>query len=61
VVVKIKLTEDEAEYLKDQLDGWIEGFSDIDDDMPYTVVLELLHHREMAERIRDKIWQKLKK
>lgn len=51
------MTTEEAEYLKDQLVIWIEGFSDIDDEMPNSVVLELLHHREMAENIRQRIWK----
>jgi len=59
--MKVRLTIEEAVYLKDQLDTWIEGFSDIDDEMPNSVVLELLHHREVAERIREKLWRKLKR
>lgn len=58
--MRFRLSREEAEYLKDQLDIWIEGFTDIDDEMPKSVLLELLHHREMAERIRTKLWTKLR-
>ena len=57
--MRIKLSEDEATYLKDQLDMWIEGYADIDDDnMPTEVILELLHNRETAEKIRERIWRR---
>lgn len=58
----IKLSYAEAEFLKDQLAFWIEGYSDADDDdMPKTVVLELLSNRETSERIYGRIWKKLKR
>ncbi len=56
--MRIKLSDNEATYLKDQLDMWIEGYADIDDDMPSEVVLELLANREMAQRIRERIWRR---
>jgi len=59
--MRVKLTPEEAVYLKDQLDTWIEGYSDIDDEMPRDVVLELLHNREMAEKIRERVWRKIRR
>ncbi len=58
--MKIRLSREEATYLKDQLDMWIEGYSDISQDMPSDVVVELLRNREMAEVIRDRIWRRTK-
>jgi hypothetical protein len=57
----IKLTSEEGVYLKDQLDTWIEGYKDIEGEIPSDVVLELLHNREMAERIRERVWRKIRK
>jgi len=56
------LSPKEAEYLKDQLDIWIEGYSDVDaSETPPEVVLEMLDNRETAERIRGRIWKRLNK
>ncbi len=57
--MRLRLSRDEAEYLKDQLDMWIEGYQDIDpdDDIEPDVVVKMLSHREMAERIRGRIWK----
>ena len=58
--MRLRLSRDEADYLMHQLDMWIEGYKDIDEDTPAEVVLELLHNREMAEDIRDRIWRRTK-
>ncbi len=62
----IRLTSKQAEYLKDQLDMWIEGYKDVitDDDefedpIPTEVVEEMLRNRETAERIRNKVWRRI--
>jgi hypothetical protein len=57
--MRLRLSRDEAEYLKDQLDMWIEGYQDIDPDdhIDPDVVVKMLSHREMAERIRGRIWK----
>ncbi len=58
--MRLRLSRDEAEYLKDQLDMWIEGYQDTvnwDDETPPDVVERMLSHREMAERIRGRIWK----
>ncbi len=62
--MRLRLSRDEAEYLKDQLDMWIEGYQDVvdwDDDAsdvpPPDVIVKMLYHREMAERIRGRIWK----
>ena len=56
--MRLRLSREEATYLKDQLDMWIEGYKDIDGEMPSDVVVELLRPREMAEGIRDRIWRR---
>ena len=56
--MRIRLSADEARYLRDQLDIWIEGYKDIDDEMPIDVLTALLYHRELAERIRGKLWNR---
>jgi len=57
--MRLRLSREEAEYLKDQLDMWIEGYQDInpDDDIEADVVVRMLHHREIAERIRERVWK----
>ena len=59
----IRLTSKQAEYLKDQLDMWIEGYKDVitddDDPIPTEVVAEMLRNRETAERIRNKVWRRI--
>ena len=61
--MRLRLSRDEAEYLKDQLDMWIEGYRDVidwddaGDDTPPDVIVKILQHREMAERIRGRIWK----
>ena len=58
--IRLRLSRDEADYLMLQLDMWIEGYKDIDDEMPTDVIIELLQNREMAEGIRDRIWKRSK-
>ena len=42
---------------------WIEGYQDVadwendGDDIPPDVIVKMLSHREMAERIRGRIWK----
>ncbi len=61
--MRLRLSRDEAEYLKDQLDMWIEGYQDVvswDDDIEPDVVTKMLHDRETAERIRGRIWKRVR-
>ena len=56
--MRIRFSREEAIYLKDQLDMWIEGYKDIDGEMPSDVVVQLLEHREIAEVIRERLWKR---
>ncbi len=58
--MRLRLSRGEADYLMHQLDMWIEGYKDIDEEMPTDVVVELLGNREMAEAIRGRIWKRNK-